>query len=82
MGLMKIYQGRRDVRSRLNGFEPDAFFAVESELSRNLTYVERDGEFAVCYGSKAVVFDMRAWQEMVEILNERNMTKYGIRPEV
>ena len=82
MGLMKIYQGRRDVRSRLNGFEPDAFFAVESELSKNLTYIERDGEFAVCYGSKAVVFDMKAWQEMVEILNERNMTKYGIRPEV
>jgi hypothetical protein len=82
MGLMKIYQGRRDVRSRLNGFEPDAFFAVESELSKNLTYIERDGEFAVCYGSNAVVFDMKAWQEMVEILNERNMTKYGIRPEV
>ena len=82
MGLMKFYQGRRDVRSRLNGFEPDAFFAVESELSKNLTYIERDGEFAVCYGSKAVVFDMKAWQEMVEILNERNMTKYGIRPEV
>ena len=82
MGLMKIYQGRRDVRSRLNGFEPDAFFAVESELSKNLTYIERDGEFAVCYGSNAVVFDTRAWQEMVEILNERNMTKYGIRPEV
>ena len=82
MGLMKIYQGRRDVRSRLNGFEPDAFFAVESELSKNLTYIERDGEFAVCYGSKAVVFEMKAWQEMVEILNERNMTKYGIRPEV
>lgn len=82
MGLMKIYQGRRDVRSRLNGFEPDAFFAVESELSKNLTYIERDGEFAVCYGSKAVVFDMKAWQEMVEILNERNLTKYGIRPEV
>ena len=74
MGLMKFYTGRRDVRSRLDGFEPDEFF--------NLTYVERDGEFAVCYGSKAVVFDMKAWQEMVEILNERNMTKYGIRPEV
>ena len=82
MGLLKIYQGKRDVRSRLNGFEPDAFFAVESELSKNLTYIERDGEFAVCYGSKAVVFDMKAWQEMVEILNERNLTKYGIRPEV
>ena len=82
MGLMKFYTGRRDVRSRLDGFEPDEFFAVESELSRNLTYVERDGEFAVCYGSNAVVFDMKAWQEMVEILNERNMTKYGIRPEV
>ena len=54
MGLMKIYQGRRDVRSRLNGFEPDAFFAVESELSKNLTYIERDGEFAVCYGSNEV----------------------------
>lgn len=82
MGLMRFYTGRRNIRSRLDGFEPDAYFAVESELSRNLTYVEREGVLAVCYGGNAVVFEEKAWQELVEILNERNMTKYGIRPEV
>lgn len=78
---IKITIGGKDIRQKL-GSMPTDIYAVDSEVNRRITYIEKDGEFAVCYGRQTMRFCKDVWQELVQVLNERNLTKYGIRPEV
>jgi len=55
-------------------------YAIDSEVNNALTYVERDGEFALCYGTMVVQMRKDVWQELAEVLNHINWTKYGRKP--
>lgn len=79
MSKMRILAGGKNIRDKLNRTDRE-IYAVESEVSDKLTYIERDGEFAICYGRITVMMSKDVWQELAEILNERNLIKYGVRP--
>lgn len=55
-------------------------YIVESEAPGHMVYAESDGVVSIYYRQQVIKFRQDIWQELAEILNERNLTKYGIRP--
>ena len=45
-------------------------FAVDSEVNSRITYVERDGDFAICYGGQTLLMRESVWKELRDILND------------
>ena len=67
-GVRRLIDGQTDLN------------AIDSEVNNAITYVERDGEFALCYGKMVVQMRKDVCQELAEVLNHINYTKYGRRP--
>ena len=69
----------KTIHERMSGWGSD-IYTVQSEVNRGVVYVEKDGDVAICEGNNTLKFRKEVWQELVQVLNERNATKYGIRP--
>lgn len=57
---------RNGVRHKLNA-NPH-IYAVESEANNRITYVYRDGEFALCYGVYTVILRNDVVKELRDVL--------------
>ena len=57
---------RNGVRHKLNAHP--SIYAVESEASKRITYVYRDGEFALCYGQQTVMLRNDVVKELRDVL--------------
>lgn len=55
------------MRSKLDSLGGE-YYAVESELSKKTTYIERDGEFALVFGKQAIVLREDMWEELCDVL--------------
>ena len=78
-GDIEVTVGKDGIKNKLR-YYPTDFYAVDSEVNQWITYLERDGEIAICYGKTAIRMKKAVWQELAQILNERNLTKYGVEP--
>lgn len=59
---------RNGVRHKLNA-RPE-YYGIESEVSNRITYVCKDGDFALCYGLTTVILRDDVAEELRDVLND------------
>ena len=63
-----IGKGKQGIRHKQNAY-PE-YYGIESEVSKRITYVYKDGEFALCYGMTTILLRSDVARELRDVLED------------